>query len=325
VYNSDDEGKKDVLPDEELGMHTDGMDPKLGPIKLSQHEVARQRAAAQVLKANPSGSQPLSSESDNPEGFDMRWSRSHQTFVKNAAKDLSDSEEGNSIVPSPQLSPVPPTDDDDWSWMNPEQRKKAEVAKKALASKPVQPPRCLNAPGTKAPKKSVREPEDAGKPVTRSRDVADPPSSPRVPESPKAAAPQRALADKSKTQEKGQESPGTKVSVHDPHPMATRRSQASRAGGLPSGGGSGQKDTCVNLFHPSETRVVIFFLRGGFLPLATQRRSMAQRDNRLPFRVSGSTPPFGGAPRRCPVQPSTPLGPDQVNVITIIIVLLCGQ
>jgi hypothetical protein len=25
-----------------------------------------------------------------------------------------------------------------------------------------------------------------------------------------------------------------------------------------------------------------------------------------------------GAPRRCPVQPSTPLGPHQVNVITII-------
>jgi hypothetical protein len=39
---------------------------------------------------------------------------------------------------------------------------------------------------------------------------------------------------------KGQESPETKVST----PMVTR-SQASRAGSLRSGGGSGQTDTCV--------------------------------------------------------------------------------
>jgi hypothetical protein len=44
----------------------------------------------------------------------------------------------------------------------------------------------------------------------------------------------------------------------------------------------GSTDTCVAQGNPSKTRVVIFFLRGGFLPLAIQRRSMAQRDNRLP-------------------------------------------
>jgi hypothetical protein len=46
-----------------------------------------------------------------------------------------------------------------------------------------------------------------------------------------------------------------------------------------------------------------------------QRRSMAQRDNRLPFRVLGCTPPNSGATRRCPARPSTQLGRDQVNVL----------
>jgi hypothetical protein len=135
--------------------------------------------------------------------------------------------------------------------MTPAQRAKAEIAAKALAKKPVQPPRCLSAPGARVPKKS-KEPEDAGDSATRSRAVADPSSSSRVPEPPKAAASQRAPADKQKAMGQGQESPGTKVPT-DQHPMATRRQQAGRAGGLRSGGGSGQKDTCVNLFHPSET------------------------------------------------------------------------
>jgi hypothetical protein len=47
----------------------------------------------------------------------------------------------------------------------------------------------------------------------------------------------------------GQEGPGSK----DPHPMATRRQRASRAGGLRSGGGLGSTDTCVDLFNPSKT------------------------------------------------------------------------
>jgi hypothetical protein len=42
---------------------------------------------------------------------------------------------------------------------------------------------------------------------------------------------------------------------------------------------------------------------------------MAQRDNCLPFWVLVCTTPYNGAPRRCPVQPDTPLGPDQVSVL----------
>jgi hypothetical protein len=281
VWHYDDEAKEDVLPDVEKGMYTEGMDPEKGPTKLSQHEAARQRAAAPALKSLRG-----SSEADDPDSPDMVWSNSRQTWRKNTAKVLSDSEEGNSIVPSRQSSQTTPSpqDDDDWSWMTPDQRRKAEVAAKAMAgraAKTPQPPRCLSAPGTKAPKKSVPAPaaEATGKPATRSRAVAGPVSSPQAPEPVKAVASQRAPAGQSK---KGQESPGTKVPPPDPHPMATRRQrQASGAGSSRPGGGSGQTDTCVDLFNPSKTRVVISFLRGGFLPLAIQRRSMAQRDNRL--------------------------------------------
>jgi hypothetical protein len=62
---------------------------------------------------------------------------------------------------------------------------------------------------------------------------------------------------------------------------------------------------------------VIFFLRGGFLPLAIQRLSMAQPDNRRTEWVLGMHPRPAGATRRCPVQPSTPLGPDQVNALLL--------
>jgi hypothetical protein len=58
------------------------------------------------------------------------------------------------------------------------------------------------------------------------------------------------------------------------------RSQASGAGGLRPVGGSGQTDTRVSKRNPSKTRVVIFSLRGGFLPRPIQQSSMAQRDNR---------------------------------------------
>jgi hypothetical protein len=44
---------------------------------------------------------------------------------------------------------------------------------------------------------------------------------------------------------------------------------------------------------------------------------MAQRDNRHSVWVLGMHDPAAGATRRCPMQPSTPLGPDQVNVLLL--------
>jgi hypothetical protein len=68
----------------------------------------------------------------------------------------------------------------------------------------------------------------------------------KVPEPPKAAASPRAPAVRTKSKgDVGQESPGTKVPVQDPH--------ASRAGRLRPGGGLGPTDTRGDLFHPSKT------------------------------------------------------------------------
>jgi hypothetical protein len=48
------------------------------------------------------------------------------------------------------------------------------------------------------------------------------------------------------------------------------------------------------------------------------RRSMAQRDNRHSVWVLDMHRTAAGPPGRCPVQPSTPLGPDQVNVLLLL-------
>jgi hypothetical protein len=70
----------------------------------------------------------------------------------------------------------------------------------------------------------------------------------------------------------------------------------------------GQRGTCVTSRHPPPNRVVIFFLRGGFLITPDSAGSMAQRDNRLPFWVPDCTPPYSGPPGRCRVHPGTPRG-----------------
>jgi hypothetical protein len=144
-----------------------------------------------------------------------------------------------------------PVNSDNDDALTEDQKRVVAHAKKCSARNI---PRCTSAPGTKLPpKKTVSpKPEESGKPVTRSRAVADPPPSAQASEPKKTAAPQRAPADKTQAQGKGQESPGTKVPI-DPHPMATRRQRASRAGSLRLGDGSGQTDTCVDLFGPSKT------------------------------------------------------------------------
>jgi hypothetical protein len=55
TYNSDEDAAEDVEADKELGMYTSEMDPILGPKKLSQQEVATQRASANAMKLSQSG------------------------------------------------------------------------------------------------------------------------------------------------------------------------------------------------------------------------------------------------------------------------------
>jgi hypothetical protein len=234
TWNSDDESMEDVLPDEEKGAYTAEMDPKLGPKTLSAHEAARQWATANALKlAHSSGS------------------------VATSSSDVS-SDFGNSIVSSQVSSPQPsrqptPVNSDDKEALTEDQKKVVAHAKKCSARNV---PRCTSAPGTKLPpKKSVPlKPEEGGKPVARSRAAADPPPPTQDSEPKKAAASQQAPADQPKGAKappptKGQESPGTKV----PTPTMVTRSQASRAGGLRPGGGSGQTDTCVANGNPSKS------------------------------------------------------------------------
>jgi hypothetical protein len=260
TWNSDDEAKEDVVPDKEVGMYTAGMDPKKGPVTFSQHEVARQKAAAQALKRSksqpprPPTPGPGSSDDDDPDGSDMIWSQSRQIFRKNKAKVLSNSSDGNSVVSSrvpslvlsqqaieydrestPLTSPVNSYDE----GMSEDQRRQLEKAKKMAnrGSKPssIAPLRALSAPWLSEQKTQKSLP--AALPMK----ALPAPLPEPVPEA-KASKP---------TKGKGQESPRPAA---DPHPMATRRQRtASGAGGLRSGGGSGQTDTRVTKGHPSKT------------------------------------------------------------------------
>jgi hypothetical protein len=158
----------------------------------------------------------------------MLWSNTLKTFRKNASKDLSDSEVGNSIINSQMTScsssrqPTPVSSDtEDNGELTEDQKRCARVGKKkAVAASqralPAPPPQKM-LPGPAA-QKALPAPEP-------------------IPEA-KASKPM-----------KGQESPVAKAT----HPMAIRRQEASRARGLRSGGGSGQTDTRVAKGNPSKT------------------------------------------------------------------------
>jgi hypothetical protein len=96
-------------------MYTSEMDPKKGPQRLSQHEVALQKAAASATKAHlESKSQPPryqtpvagSSDDDDPNGSDTVWSMSRQIYRRNKAKARSNQCEGSPISSSAGLSPI---------------------------------------------------------------------------------------------------------------------------------------------------------------------------------------------------------------------------
>jgi hypothetical protein len=182
TWHSDDEAKEELIPDEEPNAYTPEMDPKKGPVVLSQREAARQRAASQALKKSksqpPRSQTPVggSSDDDDPNGSDMIWSSSRQIFRKNKAKSrqptpapMSASETARQ--PTPLTSPA----NSDDEWMSEDQRRKVESAKKMAQ---------------RATKKALQAP-----PSQKALPAPEP-----VPEA-KASYPR-----------KGQESPETKVS-----------------------------------------------------------------------------------------------------------------
>jgi hypothetical protein len=228
--NSDDEESEDMKPDEEPNMYAPGMDPRKGPLMLSQAQVASQKSAAQAqkeLRVPPRSQSPIggSSDDDDPDGSENVWSQSRGYLQKNkhwkGSKATSvpalPAPERQKALPAPEringeerfsgkVSSSPTTgqrsDTEDQEEMTEDQKRCARIGKKKVAAP------------QKAP--AVQKP---------------------VPEA-KASQPV-----------KGQESPGTKVSK----PMETRRQATSRAGGLRPGGRSGQTDTRVASGNPSKT------------------------------------------------------------------------
>jgi hypothetical protein len=65
---SDDKDIEGMEPDEEKNMYAPGMDPSKGPVKLSQAQVAAQKAAAQAqkeLRVPPRSQSPVVGSSDD--------------------------------------------------------------------------------------------------------------------------------------------------------------------------------------------------------------------------------------------------------------------
>jgi hypothetical protein len=219
---SSDEDDPKMKPDELTGMYTSEMDPKQGPRKLSQSEAARQRAVAQARKEEMILSVPRV-ESPDPEF----------TF---------ESTEPPNVLKSGGSSDDDTLDRPEYIWSNTQgvqRRNKAWVRRLADSALSLLAPEPEPAMGAKT--------ED--NPATRSRVVAEPsalPPSMGFPKGKKAAASQRAPA--------GTKVPPPTLEQQAPeHPMATRTRQASRAGSLRPGGGSGQTDTCVTQGNPSKT------------------------------------------------------------------------
>jgi hypothetical protein len=206
--NSSDEDDPEMKPDVLEGMSTSEMDPEKGPIKLTQAQVAAQKAAAKALKASkppPRSQAPMptgSSDDDDPAGPQMVWSSSKQIFRRN--KHWVDPNVPALLAPEPQ---------------------------KALPAPPVL--------------KALPAPEPQSTPV--SSDTED--QSEMTEDQKCCARMGKKLSQRSTAQRTSRSNPTTEAQAS--HPMATRRREASRAGGLRPGGGLEQMDTRVDLFHPS--------------------------------------------------------------------------
>jgi hypothetical protein len=157
------------------------MNPELSPEKLSQHDAAMQRAAAQALKSQPTRSQSQSDFSSE-----------------------TDSMVGNSIVSSRQPTPTStPVNSDDEGMSHDQERLLAGAKKRAVRGVP----RSGSAPDLKAPKKEAPAAsrfED--NPATRSRAVAEPSSPATATEGTKAAAAHERLQERKDRRVPGQRS-----------------------------------------------------------------------------------------------------------------------
>jgi hypothetical protein len=87
VMSSSDEDDPKMKPDELTGVYTEGMDPRLGPVRLTQAQVAAQKAAARAPKTQPprveSPPPKGSSDDDDPASPKLIWSMSKACWRPN--------------------------------------------------------------------------------------------------------------------------------------------------------------------------------------------------------------------------------------------------
>jgi hypothetical protein len=116
MNSDDDDALEEEHGDEEKGMYTPWMDPKNGPVKLTQNQVTVQKAAAHILKASPRPQQPVrgSSDDDEPTGSEWIWSqtkgcmRRNKFFRQKAATEDSKAIDTKSVSMPPASNPAVP-------------------------------------------------------------------------------------------------------------------------------------------------------------------------------------------------------------------------
>jgi hypothetical protein len=243
--NSSDEDDLDMKPDELTGMYTSEMDPKNGPVKLSQSQVATQKAAAHALKAQkspPRSQSPLetgSSDDDDPSGSQMIWSSSKGIFRKdkrwvdpNARKALP-APAPQKALPAPELKALPAPD--------------------ATAIGPTKGDACGNPVMGCSPVPQKSRPPQSQKALPAPERQPTPVSSDTEDQSEMTEDQKRfSRFGKKKTTASQRASPGDPTKeAQASHPMQTRRQEASRAGGLRGVVGSGLTGHVCHLWSPS--------------------------------------------------------------------------
>jgi hypothetical protein len=128
--NSSDEDDPDMKPDVLEGMYTDGMDPEKGPVKLTQAQVAAQKAAAKAMKASKAPPVHNSSDDDDLSRPEWIWSTSQGQMRRNKAWVRKLASEALAL-PAPERQPTPMSSDtEDQGEMTDDQKRHARTAKK---------------------------------------------------------------------------------------------------------------------------------------------------------------------------------------------------
>jgi hypothetical protein len=149
VMNSDEE---DALKEEHgdvlEGMYTPGMDPEKGPVKLTQAQVAAQKAAAKAL---PLSQTPVSgsSDEDEPSGSEYVWSQTKGCMRKNKnyRKAATVDSKTSVLPPAPIRLPTPVNSDtEDQGDMTEDQKRCARGGKKRSQKASTQPTKGQESP-----------------------------------------------------------------------------------------------------------------------------------------------------------------------------------